>query len=182
MGKSNRDEKKQKVIKVLNQARAMELHAIHQYMNQHYYLDNMDYGELAAKLKLIAIDEMRHAEAFAERIMELGGDPTTDAAAKTTKAQKVEAIYPFDADLEDNTVAQYNDFMNICRENGDNITAKIFETIAGEEQMHFNYFDNVDGHLKKLGANFLARIAGTPAEIGAVSPGFVGTKGNPGAA
>ncbi|HOK97146.1 MAG TPA: ferritin-like domain-containing protein, partial [Anaerohalosphaeraceae bacterium] len=59
---------RQKVIEVLNKARAMELHAIHQYMNQHYNLDDMDYGELAANLKLIAIDEMRHAEMLAERI------------------------------------------------------------------------------------------------------------------
>ena len=49
----------------MNKARTMELFAIHQYMNQHYNVDNMDYGDLAAKKKLIAIDEMRHAEMFA---------------------------------------------------------------------------------------------------------------------
>ena len=64
----NRESRKAKVIEVLNKARAMELFAIHQYMNQHYNLDDMDYGELAANMKLIAIDEMRHAENFAERI------------------------------------------------------------------------------------------------------------------
>jgi bacterioferritin len=48
----------------------MELHAIAQYMNQHYNLDDRDYGDMAAKIKLIAIDEMRHAEMFAERIKE----------------------------------------------------------------------------------------------------------------
>ena len=73
----NRESRKAKVIEVLNKARAMELFAIHQYMNQHYNLDDMDYGELAANMKLIAIDEMRHAENFAERIKELGGEPTT---------------------------------------------------------------------------------------------------------
>ena len=56
-----------KVIEVLNKARSMELYAVHQYMNQHYNLDNLDYGEFASKIKLIAIDEMRHAEQFAER-------------------------------------------------------------------------------------------------------------------
>ena len=57
-----------KVIEVLNKARSMELYAVHQYMNQHYNLDDLDYGEFASKIKLIAIDEMRHAEQFAERI------------------------------------------------------------------------------------------------------------------
>jgi hypothetical protein len=50
MAQNSREQKKKKVIEVLNKARSMELHAIHQYMNQHYNLDDMDYGELAAKL------------------------------------------------------------------------------------------------------------------------------------
>jgi len=173
MVKENREKKKNNVIEALNKARAMELHAIHQYMNQHYNLADMDYGELAAKLKLIAIDEMRHAEMFAERIKELSGEPTTEKAAKVTMAQKVEAIHPFDADLEDETVAAYNQFVQICRENEDSITMKLFETIIVEEQEHFNYFDNVSEHIKKLGASYLAKIAGTPADTGAPSKGFV---------
>ena len=80
MPQAKAQKRREKVIGVLNHARAMELQAIHQYMNQHYNLDNMDYGEMAAKIKLIAIDEMRHAEAFAERIKELGGEPTSDEA------------------------------------------------------------------------------------------------------
>ncbi len=177
MGKDSREEKRNKVIEVLNQARAGELHAIHQYMNQHYNLDNLDYGELAAKMKLVAIDEMRHAEQFAERIKELGGEPVTEPSAKTIKAQKVEEIFPHDAGLEDDTIAEYNRSYQICRENGDATSAKLFEAIIDEEQLHFNYFDNIDGHLKKLGNTFLARIAGTPAEVGPVSPGFVGSQG-----
>ena len=51
----NRESRKAKVIEVLNKARAMELFAIHQYMNQHYNLDDLDYGEFASKIKLIAI-------------------------------------------------------------------------------------------------------------------------------
>ena len=73
MPQAEAQKRRENVIEVLNRARAMELQAIHQYMNQHYNLDDMDYGEMAAKMKLIAIDEMRHAEAFAERIKELGG-------------------------------------------------------------------------------------------------------------
>jgi bacterioferritin len=70
MAQNTRIKRREKVVDVLNEARAMELHAIAQYMNQHYNLDDMDYGDMAAKIKLIAIDEMRHAEMFAERIKE----------------------------------------------------------------------------------------------------------------
>ncbi len=168
-----RKERKDNVIKVLNRARAMELQAIGQYMNQHYNLDNLDYGELAAKVKLIAIDEMRHAEMFAERIKELDGEPTTEPAATVTKAQQVEIVFSFDANLEDNTIDIYNQFLEVCRENGDSTSVKLLEAIIDEEQAHFNYFDNVHEHIESLGATYLAKIAGTPSSTGGPSKGFV---------
>jgi bacterioferritin len=178
MAQKSRDERKKKVIEVLNKARAMELHAIHQYMNQHYNIDNMDYGELAAKMKLIAIDEMRHAEMFAERVKELDGEPVTEHGAKVQKGQKVEQVFSFDAKLEDNTIDVYNQFAAVCRENGDSISMKLYETIIDEEQIHFNYFDNVDEHIRTLGDTFLAKIAGSPSSTGLTPKGFaVGTGG-----
>jgi bacterioferritin len=172
MDQKPREERKKNVIEVLNKARAMELHAIHQYMNQHYNLDDRDYGELAGKVKLIAIDEMRHAEMFAERIKELGGEPVTEHGAEVQKGQKVEAMFSFDAKLEDNTIDVYNQFAAVCRENGDSISMKLFETIIDEEQIHFNYFDNVDEHIAELGDTYLAKIAGTPSSTGLAPKGF----------
>ncbi len=173
-GKKNRREK---VIEVLNKARAMELHAIVQYMNQHYNLDDMDYGDMAAKVKLIAIDEMRHAEMFAERIKELGGEPTTEPAAKAVKGQGVDVIFSFDAKLEDDTIDAYNQFLSLCRDSGDSGSAKIFEAIIDEEQVHYNYFDNVNSHIDKLGQVYLAQVAGTPSETGLQTMGFVARRG-----
>ena len=177
MARIPRDTKKKKVIEVLNKARSMELQAIYQYMNQHYNLDNMDYGDLALKVKLIAIDEMRHAEMFAERIKELDGEPTAESAAKVEKGQRVEAIFPFDAKLEDDTIDIYNKFLLVCRDNGDSTSMKLFETIIDEEQIHFNYFDNVGEHIEKLGAAYLSQIAGTPADTGTLAQGFIATQG-----
>ena len=177
MAKVSKDKRKQNVIDVLNKARAMELRAISQYMNQHYNLDDMDYGELAAKMKLIAIDEMRHAEQFAERIKEIGGEPVTGHEGKIEKGQKVESIFPFDADLEDNTMDTYNQFLLVCRDNGDSTSMKLFEQIIDEEQIHYNYFDNVDSHIKSLGGTYLAKIAGTPSTTGLGPSGFAITGG-----
>ena len=177
MGKKSRDERRNNVIEVLNKARSMELQAIHQYMNQHYNLDDMDYGELAAKMKLIAIDEMRHSEQFAERIKELDGEPTTEPIGGVEKGQAVEKIYPFDADAEDDAIDAYNQFLLICRDNGDSVSMKLFEMIIDEEQAHFNYFDNIGDHIEKLGATYLAQIAGTPSATGLGPSGFVVSAG-----
>ena len=172
MGNASKEERRQNVIDVLNKARAMELQAIHQYMNQHYNLDDLDYGELAAKMKLIAIDEMRHAETFAERVKELGGEPVTGHDGTIVKGQEVRIIFPFDANLEDDTIDVYNQFHLVCRENGDSISMKIFEQIIDEEQIHYNYFDNVNSHIEKLGDTYLAKIAGTPSSTGLGPSGF----------
>ncbi len=177
METSAREERKKKVVEVLNKARAMELLAIHQYMNQHYNLDDMDYGEFAVKMKLIAIDEMRHSEQFAERIKELGGEPTTEPSGNVQKRQPVEAIYPFDANAEDDTIDAYNQFASVCRENGDSISTKLFEAIIDEEQLHYNYFDNIREHIEQLGSTYLAQIAGTPSSTGLAPSGFVVSAG-----
>ncbi len=176
MEKGGREARKEKVVEALNRARAMELMAISQYMNQHYNLDDMDYGDLAAKVKLIAIDEMRHAEMFAERIKELGGEPTVEPEGGVMKGQKVDAIFPFNTKLEDDTIDSYNQFIQVCRENGDAISMKLFETIVDEEQVHLNYFSNVSDHIKTLGAAYLSQIAGTPADVGPPSKGFVNSQ------
>ena len=172
MEKISREERKKKVIEVLNKARGMELLAIHQYMNQHYNIDDMDYGKLAGKIKLIAIDEMRHAEAFAERIKELGGEPVVGHDGTVKKGQSVESVFSFDAELEDDTIDIYNQFLLVCRENGDSVSMKLFETVIDEEQIHYNYFDNINGHIEKLGPAYLANIAGTPSSTGLTPSGF----------
>jgi bacterioferritin len=177
MAKATKETRRKKVIEVLNKARAMELEAIYQYMNQHYNLDDKDYGELAAKIKLIAIDEMRHAEMFAERIKELGGEPVTEHGGKIVKGQPADKIFSYDTVLEDDTIDAYNQFLLVCRDNGDSGSVKIFEQIIDEEQIHFNYFDAVNNHIAELGQTYLAKIAGTPSSTGLGNSGFVVSAG-----
>jgi len=169
---------KSKVIDALNKARAMELYAIAQYMNQHYNLDDDDFGKFAANIKLIAIDEMRHAENFAERIKELDGEPTTMMDDKPTKGQDVKVVFSFDEGVEDNTIAVYNQLMQECRDNGDNVSAKLFEQIIVEEQEHYNYFSNEAKHVKRLGDTYLSQVAGTSSSTGGFSKGFSLNAGN----
>ena len=174
MAQLSKEERKARVIEVLNKARAMELFGITQYMNQHYNLDDMDYGELAAKMKLIAIDEMRHAEDFGERVKELGGEPvTTYNVEDLKKGQDVRSIYPYDSKLEDDTIDVYAQFAQVCRDNGDTVSAKLFESIIEEELAHMNYFDNVGNHIERLGDTYLSKIAGTSASTGPTTKGFL---------
>ena len=67
--------KNQKIIDALNKDRADELGAIIQYMGHHYTADGMESPAIVGIFKTTAIDEMKHAEMLAERIVYLGGDP-----------------------------------------------------------------------------------------------------------
>ena len=176
MSNLTRAEKTAKIIEALNIARSMELNAIHQYMNQHYNLDNLDYGEFAVKLKLIAIDEMRHSEQFADRVKKLGGEPTSEPIAPIVKNQSVRDVFAFDSEAEVNTMERYNTFLNLCREYGDSISARLFEAIIEEEQIHDDYFAGTDEHLKTLGDAYLSKIAGTPSSSGLAPQGFAVNK------
>ncbi len=114
---------------------------------------------------------------FAERIKELCGEPIAESTQKVQKGQKVEQIFAHDSKLEDDTIDSYNRFLQICRENGDSITPKLFEQIIEEQQEHLGYFDNVGDHIKELGNTYLDRVAGTPANTGGFSKGFTGVAG-----
>ncbi len=154
-------QRRERVIDVLNKARAMELYAISQYMHQHYDLDDADYGALASGMKKVSIDEMRHAEMFAERIKDMDGEPTAKRDGELKHGLAVEKLYSFDANLESDTIDKYNDFLAVCRECQDGVSATLFEKIINEEQEHFNYFDDQNAHVTRLGNSYLAKCANT---------------------
>jgi bacterioferritin len=149
----------QKVIALLNEARSRELTAISQYMAQHYELEDKAFGKLAKKMKEIAIQEMKHAEALAERILFLKGEPTTKPDAAAQKGQEIPAMLATDISLENAAIKMYNEASLACAAEKDQISKELFEKLLAEEEAHFNFFDNTKEHLEKLGAAYLATLA-----------------------
>ena len=162
------DDKKKNVLDALNKAREMEMQAIHQYMIQHYLINDMDYGTLAAYQKLISVDEMRHAQRFAERIEALGGNSACTNAGPIVQPQTIEEMYPFDVNLEENTIETYSKLAQICRENGDDASASLFDSVIKEEEVHLGYYKETAGHIKNLGNVFLAKYAATSKHTGPI--------------
>ena len=153
-----------KVIDLLNAGRASELTAIMQYMAHHYELDDQDYGPLAKVMKATAIDEMKHAEALAERILFLGGEPTTKPDGDVKKGQAIAALLKTDVALESGAVVMYNASANGCAQAGDQISKQLFEKLLADEEAHLDVFQNIQAHLDKLGDAYLATLAGGAAE------------------
>jgi bacterioferritin len=145
-----------KVIEVLNRARERELLAIGQYMLQHYELEDVGLGKLGHTIKDIAITEMRHAEAFAERILFLGGVPVSKPARSPSVKQEIPTILRTDIGLESEAVVEYNAAAKICAEQGDNASRDLFIKILKEEDAHLDEFQNTLDHVETMGAAYLA--------------------------
>lgn len=150
-----------KVIDVLNKARSRELSAILQYMAQHFELENSDYGKLAKAIKVTAIVEMKHAERLAERILFLGGVPTSKPDAEAKKGQDVAGMIATDAALEEQAVELYNTASALCAAEQDMVSKQIFDQLAKEETDHLDEFQNIQEHVAKLGAAYLATLTGS---------------------
>jgi len=150
----------QKIIDLLNKGRSRELTAISQYMAQHYELEDQDFGKLASKLKEIAIQEMKHAEKLAERILFLKGEPTSKPDGVAKKGQKIPEMLTTNMALESAAMKMYNEAAVVCAAEKDQISKELFEELLKDEEDHFNYFENVKDHIGKLGAAYLATLVG----------------------
>jgi len=149
-----------KVIDLLNGARSRELTAITQYMAQHYELEDQDFAKLASKLKEIGIQEMKHAEKLAERILFLQGEPTSKPDGVAKKGQKIPEMLTTNIGLEAQAIKMYNDASVVCAAEKDQISKEVFEELLKDEEEHLNYFENEKTHIEKLGAAYLAILIG----------------------
>jgi bacterioferritin len=149
-----------KVIDLLNEARARELSAITQYMAQHYELEDQDYGKLAKVLKEVGIQEMKHAEALAERILFLKGTPTSKPDAIAKKGEDILGMLTTDIGLEAQAIKMYNEAALVCAQEKDQISKQLFEKLLGEEEAHLDQFENIKDHVEKLGPAYIATLAG----------------------
>ena len=131
----------QEVVNILNAARSMELFAVRQYMQQHYLL-TPEHQKLVKKLRKIAITEMEHCEALAERVVELGGDPTSKIAQEIIHGQSLDEIWRFDAKLEADTIVKYNEFLDELRQLNDHVSYTLLNLIVDDEHEHLQFFHN----------------------------------------
>lgn len=147
---------KERSIELLNAAVADELQAVHQYMYFHFHCDDQGYDLLANLFKRTAIQEMVHVEKLAERILFLKGDVKMELAGEINQVRDVRAMLEMAARMEETSAQEYNEWANECAKNADAVSKKLFEELVGEEETHYNQYDDEMENLKKFGDNYLA--------------------------
>ena len=143
-------------IRLLNQAVADELQAVHQYMYFHFHLDDQGFNPLSNLFKMIAIQEMGHVELLAERILFLKGDVEMVSAGSVEKITNPEAILLKAMAMEESSAKFYNQAAIECGQKADAATKQIFEKLVGDEEGHFDQFEKQHENVKRFGLSYLA--------------------------
>jgi bacterioferritin len=143
-------------IQLLNKAVADELQAVHQYMYFHFHLDDQGFGPLAVLFKRIAIQEMGHVEALAERILFLKGDVEMSVAGPVEKIHEPEAVLAKAMEMEDEGVQSYNAAAMECGANADAVSKQLFEQLVKDEELHFDLYEKQRDNIKRFGLSYLA--------------------------
>ncbi len=143
-------------IQLLNSAVADELQAVHQYLYFHFHLDDQGFTPLAGLLKRIAIQEMGHIEVLADRILFLKGDVEMVSAGPVEKIVDPEQILIKAMAMEQDGIRAYNQAALECAANADAASKQLFERLVGDEESHFDQFEQQADNIKRFGPSYLA--------------------------
>ena len=127
------------LLEELNKAIGRELQVAIQYMWQHVQWGGVKGFAVHSELKSIAVAEMKHAEAIAERLYYLGGIPTTKPTPILVGATLKEMIMQ-DVKDEENAINLYKKIVEQATKEGDVTTAFMFKGILEQEEDHHDTF------------------------------------------
>jgi len=127
------------LLKQLNEAIARELQVAIQYMWQHVQWGGVRGFAVQDELKSIAVAEMKHAEAIAERLYYLGEIPTTKPTPILVGATLKEMIQR-DVKDEEGAIDLYKKIIELAAKEGDVTTAFMFKGILEQEEDHHDTF------------------------------------------
>ena len=128
-----------KLMELLNRGIARELQVSIQYMWQHVLATGVESAAVEDIFREIAITEMKHAEAIAERLAYLGGTPTTKPDPIFVGGSLKEMLQR-DVKAEEEAIALYKQTIKVADQEGDITTRRLFEEILGAEEDHHDTF------------------------------------------
>lgn len=130
------------MLDILNKSIARELQVSIQYMWHHVMAVGMESPAVKDLFKQISIQEMKHAESFAERLDLLGGVPTTQPSPILTGGDLKKMIQD-DVKAEQEAVDMYREAIRLAIEANDPVTRLMYEEILESEEDHLKTFSDL---------------------------------------
>ena len=129
----------QELKEMLNEAIARELSVSISYMWQHVLMTGVQGFAVKGEIKKISIVEMKHAETIAERLVYLGGKPTT-RPTEIKVGENLAEMMQINAALEAGAIDLYRKIIAKADAEGDTVTSNMFQEILADEEDHHNTF------------------------------------------
>ena len=153
-----------KVIEYLNRALTNELTAINQYWLHYRVLHHWGVAKLAEYERHESIDEMKHADVLAERILFLDGLPNFQALHKLKVGETVEEILRADLALEMEAVPLLKDAIAHAESVRDYVSREIFERILESEEEHVDFLETQFDMIERMGLPNYVQLQSKAAE------------------
>jgi bacterioferritin len=145
-----------KVIEYLNEALKNELTAINQYWLHYRLFDHWGVKKLAEFERHESIDEMKHADQLAERILFLDGLPNFQMLGRLRIGETVEEVLKADLALEVEAVEQLKGAIEYCESVRDYVSRDLFASILGNEEEHVDTLERQFEMIERMGlANYI---------------------------
>lgn len=141
----------EKVIEFLNKALTNELTAINQYWLHYRTLNHWGVTKLAEYERHESIDEMKHADVLAERILFLDGLPNFQAINRLKVGETVEEILKADLQLEYEALPLLKEAIQHCETVRDYVSREIFERILESEEEHVDFLETQFEMIERMG-------------------------------
>ncbi len=154
------------VIEYLNKALTNELTAINQYWLHYRTLHHWGVRKLAEYERHESIDEMKHADTLAERVLFLDGLPNFQAINRLKVGETVEEILRADLALEMEAIPLLRDAIRYCEEIRDYISREIFERILESEEEHVDFLETQFEMIERMGLQNYVQLQSEPAGEG----------------
>ena len=154
-----------RVLEFLNEQLTAELTAINQYFLHAKMQENFGWVKIAKHTRAESIDEMRHAETLADRILFLEGLPNFQRLFPLRIGQTIGQMLEADLAVETEAVDRLRRGIDYMRGMGDVTSANIFEDILRDEEGHIDYLETQIGLVSQLGEQlFLAQVVQQPSD------------------
>ncbi|RJT25559.1 bacterioferritin [Chakrabartia godavariana] len=153
-----------KVIEFLNEALKNELTAINQYFLHYRMLDNWGLKKLAKFEYGESIDEMKHADKLAERILFLDGLPNFQSLGRLRIGESVEEVLKADLALEEEAIPLLRDAIQHCESVRDYVSRDLFAHILENEEHHVDVLETQFEMIRQMGLQNYVQLQSEPTE------------------
>lgn len=153
-----------RVLGYLNDVLKNELTSINQYFLHYRMLDHWGVKRLAKFEYDESIDEMKHADRLAERILFLDGLPNFQLLGRLKIGETVEEVLRADLELENEAAPLLRKAIAHCEKVSDYVSRELLASILENEEEHIDTLERQFDMIERMGIENYIQLQSKPVE------------------